>query len=156
MDTIMFNLLSNAFKFTPEWKSINVEVCIDNGDCLITVSDEGCGIASDKLSSIFERFITLKDKSLTNQSGTGIGLSLVKEIADLHHAEVNVVSQENVGSSFSIRLKAGTEHYGTSADIIVDDEELPDNTGIQPMSESSEMELGNSDDNKTKTVDYRG
>ena len=152
MDTIMFNLLSNAFKFTPEWKSINVEVCIDNGDCLITVSDEGCGIASDKLSSIFERFITLKDKSLTNQSGTGIGLSLVKEIADLHHAEVNVVSQENVGSSFSIRLKAGTEHYGTSADIIVDDEELPDNTGIQPMSESSEMELGNSDDNKTKLL----
>ena len=77
---------------------------------------------------------------------------MVKEIADLHHAEVNVVSQENVGSSFSIRLKAGTEHYGTSADIIVDDEELPDNTGIQPMSESSEMELGNSDDNKTKLL----
>lgn len=126
IDTVMFNLLSNAFKFTPENKQISVYVENENGQCAIRVKDEGCGMPKDKLNLIFDRFATLRPKSLTNQSGTGIGLSLVKEILDLHKAEITVDSLENIGSEFKVLIKPGTAHFDElSADIIVNDNDLP-------------------------------
>ena len=117
-DTIVFNLLSNAFKFTPEKKRIEITLNIEDGNCALHVKDQGCGIQKDKLGVIFDRYTTLQTNSLTKQSGTGIGLSLVKEIADLHKAEISVSSEVNVGSEFIIRLKPGTEHFDENADII--------------------------------------
>lgn len=132
IDTVMFNLLSNAFKFTPEGKRISVVIASDNNTCVIKVSDEGCGMPKDKLNLIFDRFSTLRPKSLTNQSGTGIGLALVKEILDLHKADIEVESQEGEGSVFTVRIKAGTDHFDDiSADIIINDEETPQNAGIE-------------------------
>lgn len=126
IDTVMFNLLSNAFKFTPEGKRIAVNIESIDNQCVIKVEDEGCGMPKDKLNLIFDRYSTLRPKSLTNQSGTGIGLALVKEILDLHKAVIEVESQEGEGSTFTVRLKAGTGHYDEiSADIIINDEETP-------------------------------
>lgn len=126
LDTVMFNLLSNAFKFTPEGKNISVDVISKNGNCIVKVADEGCGMPKDKLGVIFDRFSTLRPKSLTNQSGTGIGLALVKEILDLHKANIDVESQENIGTTFTFELKGGTEHFDDiSADIIINDESMP-------------------------------
>lgn len=141
IDTVMFNLLSNAFKFTAEGKSISVDLSnsIDN-DCIIAVKDEGCGMPKDKLGSIFDRFSTLRPKSLTNQSGTGIGLALVKEIVDLHRGTISVESEEDKGSVFTVTLKKGTEHYDTLfADIVVDDQDLP----AQKTTEFTQIEDNN-------------
>jgi signal transduction histidine kinase/DNA-binding response OmpR family regulator/ligand-binding sensor domain-containing protein len=110
LDTVMFNLLSNAFKFTESGKSVSVSLYMKEGNGVIEVRDEGCGMPKDKLSTIFERYITLKDYSLTKQSGTGIGLSLVKEIVELHKAEISVDSEEGKGSCFTLVLPSGYEH----------------------------------------------
>lgn len=128
MDTVMFNLLSNAFKFTQEGKKITVSVENKDEECLIRVSDQGCGMPKDKLNTIFERFNTLSHKSLTNQTGTGIGLALVKEILDLHKADIKVESSEGEGSEFTIHLKPGTAHFDElMVDININDNELPKN-----------------------------
>lgn len=128
IDTVMFNLLSNAFKFTPEGKRVSVNIESIDNQCVIKVEDEGCGMPKDKLNLIFDRYSTLRPKSLTNQSGTGIGLALVKEILDLHKAAIEVESQEGEGSVFTVKLNGGTEHYDEiSADIIINDEETPNN-----------------------------
>lgn len=110
MDTVMFNLLSNAFKFTESGKSVAVNLYVNEGKGIIEVKDEGCGMQKDKLPMIFDRYVTLKDYSLTKQSGTGIGLSLVKEIVELHKADITVSSEEGKGSCFTITLQPGYEH----------------------------------------------
>lgn len=126
IDTVMFNLLSNAFKFTSSGKSVSVSISLEDGEGVIRVKDEGCGMPKDKLSVIFERFTTLQAYSLTKQSGTGIGLSLVKEIVDMHKANVRVESEENVGSMFEVRIKPGTAHFDNHSDIIVSDKDVTD------------------------------
>lgn len=122
VDTLMFNLLSNAFKFTGEGKSISVDIRVENGDCVVSVADEGCGMPKDKLSVIFDRYTTLQNYSLTKQSGTGIGLSLVKEIVELHHASINVESEEGKGSLFSITFLHGNEHFDERAELFAEED----------------------------------
>ena len=102
--TIIINLLSNAFKFTPDGGSIGVCVSEKNNSCIIEVKDSGCGIPKEKISSIFDKFVTLKDNSLTNHSGTGLGLAIVKQLVELHDGQVDVISEENVGSTFRITI----------------------------------------------------
>lgn len=136
IDTVIFNLLSNSFKFTPSGKSVSVSISIDNGDCLIRVKDEGCGMPKNKIPIIFDRFTTLQAYSLTKQAGTGIGLSLVKEILDLHKASITVDSELNVGSSFEVRIKPGTEHFDEHADIIICDDESPANLPAERTDEA--------------------
>lgn len=122
IDTIIFNLLSNAFKFTPDGNEVSIRTYLDEGEGVIEVADKGCGMPKDKLSIIFDRYTTLQDYSLTKQSGTGIGLSLVKEIVELHKATVNVDSEPDVGTTFTIRLKPGIDHFDDTVDIVINDE----------------------------------
>jgi signal transduction histidine kinase/ligand-binding sensor domain-containing protein/AraC-like DNA-binding protein len=121
IDTVIFNLLSNAFKFTPERSSIEV---IINGlsDCEsfeIIVKDKGVGIAKDDLPLLFERFAISHNPSDSRSKGTGIGLSLAKEIVDLHHGTIDVESAQGVGSSFTICLRRGREHFD-SKEVVFD------------------------------------
>ncbi len=141
IDTLMFNLLSNAFKFTPSGKSVSVSVSLENGEGVIRVKDEGCGMPKDKLSVIFDRFTTLQAYSLTKQSGTGIGLSLVKEIVDLHKASVRVDSEVNVGSEFEVRIKPGTAHFDSQSDVIVCDDDFPDKETPHPVVPSQQKDM---------------
>lgn len=142
-DTIMFNLLSNAFKFTPEKKRIEVTLNIEGANCVLHVKDQGCGIHKDKLSIIFDRYTTLHTNSLTKQSGTGIGLSLVKEIADMHKAEISVFSEINEGSEFIIKIKPGTDHFDDNADIIRE---------ISAELTSAELTISENNDSKLKLL----
>ena len=96
----LFNLLSNAFKFTPEGGSVFVTLAASGKDVLIQVRDSGIGIPEDKLAKIFEQFYQVSDAS----SGTGIGLALVRSIAELHGGSVKVTSKLGEGCLFSIRL----------------------------------------------------
>lgn len=121
IDTIIFNLLSNAFKFTPDGNAVSIRTYLSNGEGVIEVADKGCGMPKDKLPSIFERYTTLQNFSLTKQSGTGIGLSLVKEIVELHKATVSVESEINEGTTFTIKIKPGVNHFDNTVDIVIND-----------------------------------
>jgi signal transduction histidine kinase/ligand-binding sensor domain-containing protein/DNA-binding response OmpR family regulator len=124
IEKIIMNLLSNAFKFTPEGGQITLslekisEVTSINPVykhyILITVKDSGVGIPEKDLDHIFDRFYSVSRNGLGKYEGTGIGLTLVKEFTQLHQGEIFVKSKECEGSEFSIKIpiieyKAGTQ-----------------------------------------------
>lgn len=107
MELIVNNLLSNAFKYTHEGKSITVTLKEENHELLLQVKDTGNGIPIDKQGKIFERFYQIDNEHL----GSGIGLSLVQRLADLHHGRIELESKEGVGSTFSIYLPTEESAY---------------------------------------------
>ena len=122
-EKIIFNLLSNAFKYTPSGKTITVFIHENESSIAVGVQDQGIGIPENMKKSIFVRFETLLDKNLfTNKNSSGIGLSLVKELADMHHAAIRVDSKEGEGSCFTIEFLKGKEHYGKEVEFIVSDD----------------------------------
>lgn len=122
VDTILFNLLSNAFKFTPSGREIMVVVDEKPGYVMMIVKDEGIGIPMEKRSVLFERFSSNNELSnQNNNTGTGIGMNLIKELVDLHHGYIEVESEVGKGSTFTVLFQRGMEHFGQEADIVVDD-----------------------------------
>jgi PAS domain S-box-containing protein len=104
IERIMLNLLSNAVKFTNQGDQIFVNINDKDDKILITVRDTGIGIPEDKLYLIFDRFGQV-DKSLTrNKEGSGIGLSLVKSLVEMHGGSISVNSMLDMGSEFVIEL----------------------------------------------------
>lgn len=125
VEKILFNLLVNAFKFTPSGKSIEMEVFNTENSLSVRIQDEGVGMPREKLDRLFERY----DSSLNYegfQPSTGIGLSLTKELIDMHHATIIVDSQLNKGTWFTVSFLLGTKHYEGDVDYIVEDGENPD------------------------------
>jgi Signal transduction histidine kinase len=115
LEKILFNLLSNAFKYTPDEKSISLSVTCEKQILCLQVKDEGRGINAQKLNRLFTRFDTL-DEIDPNMS-TGIGLSLVKELLNLLHGTVRVDSKLGEGSSFFIRLPGNRDVFDADANI---------------------------------------
>lgn len=105
LEKIIYNLLANAFKFTPDGKMIGIEIGEDEQQITIAVKDEGVGIEPERKKSIFERF---ENKNSAGQTGTGIGLALVKELVQLHGATIDVESRMGQGSCFSIKINKRT------------------------------------------------
>jgi PAS domain S-box-containing protein len=106
IERIMLNLISNAVKFTDPGGSVFVNIFDRESSVVISVKDTGIGISEEKLQSIFERFIQV-DKSLTrNREGSGIGLSLVKALIELHNGTIEVKSIPGEGSEFIVELPA--------------------------------------------------
>jgi len=105
VETIFFNLLSNAFKFTPEMGSISVKIqVVDNeskGDLSISVKDSGMGIPVEYQEQIFKRFFQTKE-SISLERGTGIGLTLVDEYVRMHNGRIMLESQPGEGSDFRL------------------------------------------------------
>jgi signal transduction histidine kinase/DNA-binding response OmpR family regulator len=135
VEKMVVNLLSNAFKYTPPGKSIHLSLFYENNDVALQIKDTGIGISKDKQGRLFRRFESFnEDKS---KPSTGIGLSIVKEMADRHRAVIRVESEEKSGSSFTIFFKKGTVHFGS--DVTIDD-----SPGIvrlsEPRGEAGDME----------------
>ncbi|ADL53076.1 sensor histidine kinase [Clostridium cellulovorans] len=104
IERIMLNLLSNAVKFTPMGGNIMVNIEDATENVCIRVKDTGRGIPKEKLNSIFERFVQV-DKSFTrDHEGSGIGLSLVKSLVELHGGTISVKSSEGYGTEFIIYI----------------------------------------------------
>lgn len=104
IERIMLNLLSNAFKYSPEGGKIFVNILDKNDSIEIRVKDEGIGIPKDKINLLFKRFGQV-DRSLSRSSeGTGIGLYLVKSFAEMHGGKVTATSEEGKGSEFIVTL----------------------------------------------------
>lgn len=104
IERIILNLLSNAVKFTNPGGKITVNVNVQENQVVISVKDTGIGIPEDKLEAIFERFRQV-DKSLSrNYEGSGIGLSLVKSLVEMHNGKIYAKSRQDEGSEFIIEL----------------------------------------------------
>jgi DNA-binding response OmpR family regulator len=151
VEKILFNLLANAFKFTPEGKTIEVAVTHNEQSVSVRVQDEGMGMPPDKLSHLFVRY-----DSTTSydgfQAGTGIGLSLTKELCDMHHATIIADSRVGYGTWFTVTFLLGTKHYGPEADFIVDDQSTPQPASSAPASgEAASTEASSTETASTET-----
>ena len=125
IDTVLWNLLSNAFKFTPSGKTIRVIIGEKPGFVTLTVRDEGVGIAPEKRNILFERFSSNNELNNTGSTGTGIGMNLTKELVDLHHGYIEVESEVGKGTTITVLLHKGKEHFGSDVEFIADDESTP-------------------------------
>ena len=127
-DKILFNLLTNAFKFTSESGSIEINIGIKQHNfngiekeaVAIEVKDNGIGISKDNLNKIFDRFYQVEQDKANIVTGTGIGLPLSKGFIDLHHGDIEVKSKKGEGSSFTVYFQMGKEHLNAD-EIILND-----------------------------------
>lgn len=111
MQKVISNLSLNALKYTPAKGNITVSIRKVKGQAVITVTDTGCGMAEKDLKQIFELFYQAKNNSGNVPTGTGIGLSIAKNIIELHHGTIQVASKSGEGSQFTISLPLGQSHF---------------------------------------------
>ncbi len=100
------NLVSNAIKYSPVGGTISVEAFREGGDNVFRVSDSGPGFQSDDMTRLFGRFQRLSARPTNGEMSTGLGLSIVKRIVDLHNGSISVESRESAGAVLSVRLTA--------------------------------------------------
>jgi len=121
IEKIITNILSNAFKFTPEGGRIEVDVTEDSrldsivttrqeGYVTVRIKDTGIGIPADKIPRVFDRFYQVDGSHTREREGTGIGLSLTKEMVELHKGTIEVESVEGKGTTLVVRIPLGKEH----------------------------------------------
>ena len=108
-EIIVFNLLSNAFKYTLKGR-IRLELSAHPPFVTLQVSDTGPGIPKKELPHMFERFHRVHEVGGRTFEGTGIGLSLVRDLVQLHGGSISVTSREKEGSAFTVQLPMGKEH----------------------------------------------
>ena len=111
MQKVLFNLLSNAFKYTPESGNIKITVKRIRQMVEIAVTDTGCGIPNEALSKIFERFYRGDEVFPDAVQGSGIGLAFTKAMIEAHKGTIKVESVWNEGSCFKIELLTGNSHF---------------------------------------------
>ena len=134
LERVFFNLLSNAFKFTPEGGSVRIELTEEGDRVFIRVIDTGSGIRPANLPHLFDRFYT-EDRSM----GTGIGLQLVKEYIHMHGGEIHVKSEPGQRTTFTVCLRKGKAHF--------EDSDLMETSVSHQAYEASRL-----DDSETKEI----
>lgn len=115
LEKVIYNLLSNAFKYTPLGGTVSLAVQEYENSVMILISDTGVGIAEENLNKIFDRFYQVD--SLDNQKGTGIGLALAKSIIETHQGKICVQSREGKGTTFVVELPLGDSHISDSQKV---------------------------------------
>ncbi len=134
LEKVLVNLLSNAFKFTPEGGSVRIELTEEGDRVFIRVIDTGSGIQPGNLPHLFDRFYT-EDRSM----GTGIGLHLVKEYIHMHGGEIRVESEPGQRTTFTVCLRKGKAHF--------EDSDLMETSVSHQAYEASRL-----DDSETKEI----
>lgn len=129
---IVFNLLSNALKYTPAGGEIFVSLKDEGANLRLDVRDTGKGISQDEADKIFERFFQAKGAA----SGTGIGLALVKSFVELHHGEARVESEPGKGSDFIVVIPRKQEG---DSQVIHNDVDIVDNSANASASDSKNV-----------------
>lgn len=119
LDKILFNILSNAFKYTKDHGSIDVYIHKADNNAIITIEDTGIGMSPETLEHAFDVFYQGNEGTY---KGTGLGLALSKELITLHHGTIKIKSEKWKGSSFTITLPLGKEHL---RDIELKKEPIP-------------------------------
>lgn len=171
MEIVLFNLLSNALKFTPENGRITISLSVIQKECQskqnkikllskqnskqkefvrLEVEDTGRGIPTESLEHIFDRFYQVAAQYQDIEKGTGIGLSLTKDLVELHGGSIEATSIVNIGSRFIVFLPTGNEHFAMNE---IHQEALNTNKGLikkqLEMYDFNEMEadIDDSDEN---------
>lgn len=125
LERIMYNLLSNAFKFTPEGGDIKLVVDEDDYHVIVKVEDNGVGIPKEMQSHIFERFYQADRIKNRKVGSTGIGLSFIKGLVEMHKGEITFESVVDEGTTFIVKLKKGTAHLAEEEMRAVSRDEAP-------------------------------
>ncbi|QCX37512.1 response regulator [Aureibaculum algae] len=125
IEHVIYNLLSNAFKFTPDNGAINLNVVYIESDKSIklSISDSGSGMPKAELTKIFELFY--QSHSTQKYKGTGIGLALTKELVNLHNGKISVDSTPNKGTTFNVLIPITEDAYDKNDRITTDKEDEP-------------------------------
>lgn len=113
LERVFYNLISNAFRYTPKGGIISIHIKKEEKDIVIEIEDSGVGIAEEYIDKIFDLFFEIPThKNLENNynKGTGIGLSIVKNIVNLHKGAINVENKSKNGAIFNVKLPLGKEH----------------------------------------------
>ena len=108
-EKVVFNLLSNALKFTFDG-TVSVSLREEDGQAVLRVADTGVGIAAAEIPRLFDRFHRIENTPSRSNEGSGIGLALVRELVALHGGTIAAESTENVGTTFTVRLRFGHGH----------------------------------------------
>ncbi|BAY16456.1 multi-sensor hybrid histidine kinase [Anabaenopsis circularis NIES-21] len=109
-DKVVYNLLSNAMKFTPEDGTISVTLQNQDEYCILQVKDTGIGIIQEQIPMLFERFRQAEGSENRSYEGSGLGLALVKELVELHGGKITVDSVYGEGTTFTLWLLTGYDH----------------------------------------------
>jgi signal transduction histidine kinase/ligand-binding sensor domain-containing protein/DNA-binding response OmpR family regulator len=118
MEIVLYNIVSNAMRFTPEGGKIVFDVRQTEQEVLVTISDSGPGIDEGAGNRIFERFYQAEGNPYAKNGGFGIGLFLVKYFAGQHEGKVWYTSKQGEGTTFYLQLKKGTAHFDSTVRII--------------------------------------
>jgi len=111
IDKILFNILSNAFKYTPAGGKISLSVALENEIAVIKITDTGVGIDEDELPHIFDRFYSSEKPDKVYFSGTGIGLAFSKRLVEIHHGEIFASSVKDKETVFTIKIPVERASY---------------------------------------------
>ena len=143
MEKVIYNLISNAMKYTPEGGTVTVDLTGEEEWIVIRVSDTGIGISAEDLPHVFERFWQADANIDTGIHGSGIGLALAKGIVEMHEGKIEAASQVGKGTTFTICLKYGCSFSGSQvvvrkkAEVIKEPDILP----LQPDRNSKKLEV---------------
>ncbi len=110
------NFLSNAFKFTPHHRAISLTITSKENELSFTVSDQGCGIPEDQIGKLFSPFVNISTGK-SSEVGTGLGLTISKQIAILHGGDIQVQSMVNKGSDFTLKILSDIQY--PSDDVVI-------------------------------------
>ncbi len=111
LERVYYNLLSNAFKFTPDGGQIQMTVCTIDEHVNVTVADSGCGVPEDIRDQIFDKFYYRSEKGITGTKSYGIGLSLSRQMMDLHQGSISVEDSDLGGVAFVTSIQLGQKHF---------------------------------------------
>ncbi|MGO4773160.1 two-component regulator propeller domain-containing protein [Flavobacterium sp. W22_SRS_FK3] len=161
LERVFFNLISNAFRYTPQGGNIKIRIIKEEKEVRFTIEDTGVGIAPEHISKIFDLFfeIPLHNQVQKNSNkGTGIGLSIVKNIVELHKGNISVLNKESQGVIFTLLLPKGKKHL--NEDEIIKGFKISDNISqytsqLQLSSDSKEQDDDLADliiDNEKPTI----
>ncbi|WP_158293174.1 response regulator [Tamlana fucoidanivorans] len=168
LEKILNNLIYNAIKFTPNNGNIEVSICkvdtnkeskltsvdSDTDYVEIKVKDSGIGIDKSQLPYIFQRFYQINQSDLEAVKGSGLGLAITKDLVELHHGEILVESEKNLGTQFTIRLPLGRVHFLEEeiAEITVLENINEEEIDEEMLRRDSQMNFNSLNENNKKVV----
>lgn len=153
LEKVFYNLLSNAFKYTPENGAVKMNIFTEDNSIIIEIEDNGVGISKEYIEKIFDRFFNVKSmnkKEHAKISSTGIGLSIVKKMVTLHNGNISVKNKEDKGVIFSVQLPFGREHF--TDDQILTDFKISDDI-YQYESQLSKLNINLSEDIEANVIE---
>jgi signal transduction histidine kinase/DNA-binding response OmpR family regulator len=150
VEKIAYNLITNALKFTPRGKRVDIVIRKNSDSLELIVADQGTGLSREKMKNLFMRFGSDDKEPISLQPGTGIGLSLSRELADLHRAELTAESEEGKGATFRVLFKLGFAHFDNDTEFVLSDGQSTPSTRyshpVMQEDEESSEEVSQEDD----------